>query len=48
MKSFIIEGDGTTKEMSKIRCQNENIELQKLLLENLNLIPGDQIKPDDP
>lgn len=48
MKSYIINDDGTTKEMNKIRCKNENIELQQLLLENLNLIPGDQIKPEDP
>ncbi len=48
MKSYMIEADGTTKEMSEIRCKNESKELQKLLLENLNLIPGDQIKPEDP
>ena len=48
MKSYIIETDGTTKEMSKVRCKNENQELQKLLFENLDLIPGDQIRPDDP
>lgn len=48
MKSYIINDDGTTKEMNKIRCKNENIELQRLLLKNLNLIPGDQINPDEP
>lgn len=48
MKSYIVEADGTTKEMNQIRCKDENRELKKLLLENLDLIPGDQIKPEDP
>jgi len=48
MKSYIVEANETTKEMKTIRCKDENKELQKLLLENLDLIPGDQIKPDDP
>ena len=48
MKSYIVNPDGSTKEMKKILCADENRELQKLLLENLDLIPGDQIKPEDP
>ena len=48
MRTYIVDSDGTTKEMTKISCADENKELQKLLLENLDLIPGDQIKPEDP
>lgn len=48
MKTYIVNPDGSTKEMKKILCADENRELQKLLFENLDLIPGDQIKPEDP
>ena len=48
MKAYIVSQDGNTTEMKMIRCANENTELQKLLLGNLDLIPGDQIKPEDP
>lgn len=48
MKAYIVNQDGNTIEMKPIRCVDENKELQKLLLGNLDLIPGDQIKPEDP
>jgi hypothetical protein len=48
MKAYIVNQDGYTTEMKTIRCVDENKELQKLLLGNLDLIPGDQIKPEDP
>ena len=34
--------------MKRIRCKNEDKELQSVLEQNLDLLPGDQINPDDP
>lgn len=48
MKAYVIEPNGSTKEMKIVRCADENKELKNLLLGNLDLIPGDQIKPEDP
>jgi len=48
MKAYIINLNGSTEEMEKVRCADENKELQNLLLKNLDLVPGDQIRPEDP
>lgn len=48
MKAYIVGQDGNTTAMETIRCIDENKELKRLLLGNLDLIPGDQIKPEDP
>lgn len=45
---YFVRGDGTTETMNRVRCTNEGSELQNLLKMNLDLIPGDQIEPDDP
>lgn len=45
---YFVRGDGTTETMNRVRCTNEGSELQALLKMNLDLIPGDQINPDDP
>jgi hypothetical protein len=34
--------------MERIRVQNEDLELQRILEKNHNLLPGDQINPEDP
>jgi len=34
--------------MERVRCLNEDIELQQILENNHDLLPGDQIKPDSP
>ena len=34
--------------MNRVRCQSEELELQLLLEKNLDLLPGDQVNPDDP
>jgi hypothetical protein len=45
---YTIREDGTTETMKRVRCTNEDSEIQALLERNLDLIPGDQIDPDDP
>lgn len=45
---YSVREDGTTETMKRIRCKNEDAEIQALLERNLDLIPGDQIDPDDP
>ncbi|MFU8805447.1 MAG: hypothetical protein ACNA8W_16665, partial [Bradymonadaceae bacterium] len=42
------EPDGTTKPMKRIPCTNEDRELQARLEHNHDLLPGNQIDPDDP
>jgi len=45
---YVIHDDGSTAPMSRIRCKNEDRELQRILERNPDLLPGDQISPDDP
>lgn len=45
---YLIKADGQTMPMNRIRCKDEERELQDLLEVNPQLMPGDQIKPDDP
>lgn len=45
---YVIQEGGTTEAMSRIRCRDENKELQQILEANADLLPGDQIDPDDP
>lgn len=40
--------DGVPTALKKIVCKDESRELQDALERNLNLLPGDQIEPDDP
>jgi len=40
--------DSRTVSLERVRCKNEDRELQKLLESNLNLLPGEQIDPDKP
>ena len=47
-KVYILNNDGSTEEMSGIHCKNEDLELQRILENNPDLIPGDQINPVDP
>jgi len=39
---------GTTKLMERIHCKDEARELQEILMNNTDLLPGDQIDPEDP
>lgn len=43
-----INPDGTSNPMRRVRCTDEVRELQQALEKNLDLLPGDQIDPEDP
>jgi hypothetical protein len=45
---YVISSDGSTEPMNRVRCTNEDRELQRLLEKNPDLLPGDQMNPDDP
>ncbi len=45
---YVINSDGSTTEMAGIRCKSEDLELQRILELNPNLMPGEQINPTDP
>src|SRR5437762_6265357 len=47
-KVYSVALDGKTVPFDQIHCENEESELQNLLEKNLDLIPGDQVDPDDP
>jgi hypothetical protein len=47
-KVYVMNEDGSTQSMTGIRCVNEDLELQRILEMNPDLVPGDQIKPSDP
>jgi hypothetical protein len=46
--AYVIQSDSTTVPMSRVRCKNEDRELQRILERNPDLLPGDQINPEDP
>jgi len=48
LKVYRLEDTGPLSELKRIRCVNEDTELQALLERNPDLLPGDQISPDDP
>ena len=45
---YALKDDGKTEPMDNIHCVNEELELQRILEINPDLIPGDQINPSDP
>lgn len=45
---YVIQPEGKAVPMSRVRCKDEEKELQRLLESNPQLMPGDQIRPDDP
>ena len=47
-KVYSVALDGKTVPFDQIHCENEESELQNLLEKNLDLIPGDQVDPNDP
>lgn len=47
-RAYLAGTDAASRPLSRIRCRNEIRELQDLLEQNLDLIPGEQIRPDDP
>lgn len=47
-KVYVVNHDGSTTAMKGIRCENEELELQRLLEKNPDLIPGEQVNQSDP
>lgn len=47
-KIYMMTKSGDIQEMSRIHCANEDLELQSILERNPDLLPGDQITPEDP
>jgi hypothetical protein len=45
---YVLGGDKTSVPMERIRVLNEDTELQQILERNFDLLPGDQISPDEP
>ncbi|MBI4528327.1 MAG: hypothetical protein HY695_31415 [Deltaproteobacteria bacterium] len=45
---YIIREDGGTEPMTRVHCKDEDRELQSILERNPDLLPGDQIDPEDP
>jgi hypothetical protein len=45
---YVVKEDFRSAPMTEILCKDENKELQTLLRNNFNLLPGDQIDPDSP
>jgi hypothetical protein len=47
-KVYVIGESGQTVPMRQIHCKDEDRELQQILEKNLDLLPGDQIDPENP
>jgi hypothetical protein len=45
---YVVRKEGMTESMNPVLCKDEDQELQLLLEKNWDLLPGDQIDPDDP
>lgn len=45
---FLVQENGATRSLERVRCRDEARELQTLLEQNLHLLPGEQISPGDP
>ena len=46
--AYLIEKNGSTKRLERVRCKDEQRELQLILEKNPDLLPGEQINPEDP
>jgi hypothetical protein len=47
-KVYLLHKDGMTDSMAQVICKDELRELQDLLEKNPDLLPGEQINPEDP
>jgi transposase InsO family protein len=45
---YVVKDDFRSERMTEVLCKDESKELQTLLRNNFNLLPGDQIEPDSP
>jgi hypothetical protein len=47
-KVYAVSDDWKSTEMERIHVRNEDLELQRILEENHDLLPGDQMDPEEP
>jgi hypothetical protein len=47
-KVYVVRQDGNTEAMKRVLCRDEDAELQRILEKNPDLLPGEQIDPEDP
>jgi len=47
-QAYVVQNNGNTTPMERVRCKSEDQELQLILENNPDLLPGDQINPEDP
>lgn len=47
-KVYVMEEDAQTRELVRVRCRDEDKELQRLLEQNPRLLSGEQMDPDNP
>lgn len=47
-KAYMLSRGGSTEPMTPVQCKDEAKELQLLLEKNYDLLPGEQIRPEDP
>ena len=45
---YVVRDDGSSQPMTRVQCKDEDLELQRILERNPDLLPGDQIDPEDP
>lgn len=45
---YLVKSDGTSERMNPVSCKDEDKELQTILRNNFDLLPGDQIAPESP
>lgn len=45
---YSVSEDGSSSEMKRVHVQNEDLELQRILEKNHDLLPGDQMDPETP
>lgn len=47
-KAYVLRDGGLSRPMERVRCKDEDKELQLILALNPDLLPGDQINPENP
>jgi hypothetical protein len=45
---YVVKDGGKSEPMKVVHCKDEDRELQTILNNNFNLLPGDQIEPEEP
>lgn len=45
---YVLKDDGEAVAIQRVHCKDETSELQEILFQNHDLLPGNQIRPEDP